>query len=396
MPGKIHNRALAISQKIYGWLLPAYPKAHREKYGPAMAQLFRDQCRDAWDESRGWGMAKLWLRVLPDLINTSITEHLSTLNPRKSMSDKMTALLRPLTSPLTAFFTVFTVVFVLVVMTSVIVTFIIPESYASTARLKVESSDTPPFSQGIAQSAYDPYFIQTTLEIIQSQIVLNPVIDQLKLNDVWGRKYSNGQALNSTETLELLKRRISLAPVRNTKLIAITVYSDDSHEAAQIANAIAKSYQDYRIKFRSEMAAKGINELQQKYKTQDEEIHQARTDVASLRQQLKIASDATASQFPQEQPYWDKQRDLQQLLDAHKLLASKIEAEKLEAQISQNRVVQITDRAEPGLFPVAPNKTLNITLGFIGGGFLAALAGGITVLIVLLNRKHNGKTNAAI
>jgi len=394
MPEKIHNRALAISQKIYGWLLPAYPKAHREKYGPAMAQLFRDQCRDAWDESRGWGMAKLWLRVLPDLINTSITEHLSALNPRKSMSDKMTALFRPLTSPLSAFLAVFTVVFVLVLMTSVIVTFILPESYASTARLKVES-DTPP-SQGVGQSAYDPYFIQTTFEIIQSQIVLDPVIDQLKLNDTWGKKYSNGETLKSTETLEILRRRINLAPVRNTKLIAITVYSENSVEAAQIANAIAQSYQDYRVKSRSEMAAKGINELQQKYKIQNTEIHQVQSDVDSLRQQLKIASDTTASHSPQEQPYWDKQRDLQQLLDFHKSLASKIEAEKLEAQISQTTLVQITDRAEPGRFPVAPNKALNITLGVVGGGFLATLAGGISVFIVLLNRKHNGKTNAAI
>jgi hypothetical protein len=31
-----------------------------------------------------------------------------------------------------------------------------------------------------------------------------------------------------------------------------------------------------------------------------------------------------------------------------------------------------------------------------GGDFLATLAGGVSVLIVLLNRKHNGKTNAAI
>jgi len=38
MPEKISNRALAISQKIYGRLLSAYPKAHRKEYGPAMAQ----------------------------------------------------------------------------------------------------------------------------------------------------------------------------------------------------------------------------------------------------------------------------------------------------------------------------------------------------------------------
>jgi uncharacterized protein involved in exopolysaccharide biosynthesis len=144
------------------------------------------------------------------------------------------------------------------------------------------------------------------------------------------------------------------------------------------------------------MTAKGINELQQKNKIQEEEIHQAQSDVDSLRQQFKIASDAIASQSPQEQPYWDKQRDLQQLLDAHQLLASKIEAKKLEAQIPKLSLVQITDPAEPGLFPVKPNKALNITLGIVGGGFLATLAGGVSVLIVLHNRKQSSKTSATI
>src|ERR1017187_1671182 len=137
MSKNFNNRALAVSQETYKWLLLAYPKVHREAYGPAMAQLFRDQGRDAWTESQSWGMVKLWLRVLPDLVNTSITERLAALNPRKSMSDKMTALFRPLTSSLTVFFSIFALVFLLVLLVSVVVTFILPESYASTDRIKV-------------------------------------------------------------------------------------------------------------------------------------------------------------------------------------------------------------------------------------------------------------------
>jgi len=38
-------------------------------------------------------------------------------------------------------------------------------------------------------AVYDPYFIQTEFEIIQSQLVLNSVIDKLKLNVAWGKKY---------------------------------------------------------------------------------------------------------------------------------------------------------------------------------------------------------------
>src|ERR1035441_9123540 len=42
-------KALLRSQNIFERLLVAYPKAHRVEYGAAMSQLFRDQCRDAWD-----------------------------------------------------------------------------------------------------------------------------------------------------------------------------------------------------------------------------------------------------------------------------------------------------------------------------------------------------------
>jgi capsular polysaccharide biosynthesis protein len=241
------NRMLAVSRKIYERLLLAYPKAHREKYGPAMAQLFRDQCRDAWNESQNRGVMKLWLRVLPDLVKTSIIERLAAFTKRKSMTDKMTALMQPRT----VFLKVFVVVFLLILCATVAVTFILPESYASTARIKVEN-DQP-------AAGYDPYFIQTQFEIMQSQVVLDPVINELNLNAVWGKKYAAGETLSTTESLELLKGRISLAPVRNTQIVNITVYSEDKNEAAQIANCIAQSYQDYRMNNRTKFQPDKLN-----------------------------------------------------------------------------------------------------------------------------------------
>jgi len=73
------SKALALSGRLFQRLLAAYPKAHRREYGQAMAQLFRDQCRDAWRASRGWGLTALWLCVIPDLVKTSVLEHISTL-----------------------------------------------------------------------------------------------------------------------------------------------------------------------------------------------------------------------------------------------------------------------------------------------------------------------------
>ena len=86
---EVHGKEFPIAQKIYGALLRAYPPAHRAEYGAAMAQLFRDQCRDAWGESKHFGLLKLWLRVLPDWVKTSIMERLAASNERKTMNEKL-------------------------------------------------------------------------------------------------------------------------------------------------------------------------------------------------------------------------------------------------------------------------------------------------------------------
>ena len=78
--------AVARSRRLFERLLVVYPEAHRNAYGPAMAQLFRDQCRDAWRARRGWGLAALWLRVVPDLVKSSVGEHLANLKEAKSMN----------------------------------------------------------------------------------------------------------------------------------------------------------------------------------------------------------------------------------------------------------------------------------------------------------------------
>ena len=386
MSENLNNRTLVTSQKIYARLLLAYPKLHREEYGPAMAQLFRDQCRDAWAESQNRGVMKLWLRVLPDLVKTSFIERLAALNERKSMSDKMTTLIQPRT----IFLKVFVVVFLIIVCTTVAVTFLLPETYASVSRIKVES-DGPDRNA----SSYDPYFLQTTFEIIQSQTVLDPVIDKLHLNTVWGKEYNGGEPLETTNTLAMLKSRISLTPERNTDLFNITVFSEDKNEAAQIANAIAKSYQDYRVTVAAALSIVSLNRLQQEFRNNEKQIEQTRTEVNTLRQQLKIGSEISDNPSPQEQTYWDKKQYLDGLLEAHKTLYAKIEAEKLDAQIPKTLMVEIIDAAKPGLDPVRPNKTLNIVFGVGFGILLALIVGGIAAFIAFPIRNRIRKIPAA-
>src|SRR5215510_6785837 len=111
--------------------------------------------------------------------------------------------------------TVILAVFLLVVITATLVTFILPEQFASTARIKVERdvSDVSGLNENRMAMGYDPYFIQTEFETIQSEAVLGRVIRELKLNEEWGNKYNGGAAFKTPETIGLLKRFLDLRPV---------------------------------------------------------------------------------------------------------------------------------------------------------------------------------------
>src|ERR1039457_1156309 len=189
-------------------------------------------------------------------------------------------------------------VFLITAIIATAVTFILPESFASTARIKVENdvTDIPGMTGMPSVGMYDPYFIQTTFEIMQSELVLSNVIASMSLNAEWGKKYFNGETLKTTETMEILKQRMQLAPVKNTKLISITVYSDDRNEAAQLANAVAEAYRVYRFESREQLTRNGLKTLVEQFQEQELEIKTNQNFVEQLRQEFHITDQAAASQ----------------------------------------------------------------------------------------------------
>jgi len=126
------------------------------------------------------------------------------------------------------------------------ITSVLPNSFASTARIML----TPKAAEAAAATGaqltattYSPYRIQTELEVIQSKAVLDGVIEALDLTQKWGKRYGGRGDFNRAETLDILKRRLDLRPVHNANVIEIRVSADKAEEAADIANEIAKAYQ---------------------------------------------------------------------------------------------------------------------------------------------------------
>lgn len=209
--------------------------------------------------------------------------------------------------------TVILAVFLLVVITATLVTFILPESYASTARIKVErdQSDIQGFGQQQFNQSFDPYFIQTEFEVIKSELILGKVIEELDLNRKWGAKYNQTQ-LKTFETMGLLLKSLQLTPVRNTSLIEIKVFSEDKDEAAKLANAIAQKYKEHRLSQRRALSEGGIDSLQKRFEEQAAKIKDKSEQIERLRQDLKVP-DAMAGEYaPQMMLSMEALRQLEQ------------------------------------------------------------------------------------
>ncbi len=188
-------------------------------------------------------------------------------------------------------------VFLITAIIATAVTFILPESFSSTAKIKVENDggiisgyNTP----AATAMPYDAYFIQTTFEIMQSQLILSNVIAAKNLNVEWGKKYYNGETLKTSETMDILRGRMALAPVRNTKVIAITVYSDDKNEASDLANEIARVYQNYRVQTIRDTQVKGLEVFNQQFLAESNLIQSIQANVENMRTALGIHDDPTS------------------------------------------------------------------------------------------------------
>jgi uncharacterized protein involved in exopolysaccharide biosynthesis len=214
-------------------------------------------------------------------------------------------------------------VFLLVMITATLVTFILPETYSSVARIKLQPSNAG-IAGSVAQpsgtAVYDANVIQTEFAVIQSEKIINPVIELLDLNSKWAQKFHIAGKLKTAESCELLRHQIELRPEGKTGVIDIKVYSGDKNEAADIANALARAYSNYRF------------DLEEKL---------IKDSFSARAKEMNVESGTP-------------------ILD---------------------RIFQIIDVAVPGNRPVRPNVPLDLFLGAVVGVFAALVVGGLVAFL---------------
>jgi len=177
-------------------------------------------------------------------------------------------------------------VFLLVVLVASVVTYFQPKIYASATRIQVEQEhpSVDVFERQQTPS-YDPYFLQTQYEIIQSQKILYPVIDRLGLQKYYS---DNGQSLPLEAALKRLKNNLGVRRYRDTSLIEISVQDKDATEAAEIANTIAEVFESDRLEVKRQQTARGLDKLRDEIVQQQARLQAAQQKVEELRKQLDV------------------------------------------------------------------------------------------------------------
>ena len=179
----------------------------------------------------------------------------------------------------------------LVVLTGVAFTLMLPKTYMADARIMVREDvmDVDVFERQYTPT-YNPFFLRTQYELIQSRQILFQVINNLNLQQVWGEELNDeGTPLTREEAFRILSRSVKVEQFRDTSLISIQVYREKPEESAQLANEIAAVYRDQRMSSKRREVKRAIDVLEQELQKQQEKVNEAEQEVERIRSELGLS-----------------------------------------------------------------------------------------------------------
>ena len=131
----------------------------------------------------------------------------------------------------------------------------LPKEYTATATLIIDSKSKDPFTGQLFPSQMFPGYMATQIDVINSSQVASRVVSNLKLADSPGTREQFMEATEGKGNInqwlgDLLLRKLSAEPSRESSIISIGFSGADPQFAAVVANAFAKSYIDTSLELR--------------------------------------------------------------------------------------------------------------------------------------------------
>jgi capsular exopolysaccharide synthesis family protein len=179
----------------------------------------------------------------------------------------------------------------LVVITVLAVTAFSPRWYLATTKVRVEKPEGEvKLFQAQSSGGFDPYFLQDQFKIMQSEKILYPVIERLGLNARLAPLLGATSALPSSLTYRyLLDKMLRIESQRSSSLIEINVYAQQAQLAADIANAIASTYEADRIALATSEQREGLSHLRQELDKQEQVVNRQRDALEKVRKDQNIS-----------------------------------------------------------------------------------------------------------
>jgi capsular exopolysaccharide synthesis family protein len=181
----------------------------------------------------------------------------------------------------------------LVIITGTAWTMTLPRMYEAEAKVSVkeDQGDVEVFGPGGGGFSYNPFFLRTQFEIIQSRQILYKVVDNLNLTKEWGKKFNEDKSpIGRGLAFNILSGALRVQPYRDTTLISIVVKMEDGGEAALVANEVAKVYREHRLGEKRSQMMRGIEALEGEIEKQQDKVNKSEEDLERIRRELGIST----------------------------------------------------------------------------------------------------------
>lgn len=187
-------------------------------------------------------------------------------------------------------------VFLLVVATGILVTYAMPKFYRASCVISVEEEtpDVDLFTRKV--SGFNPFFLRTQHEIIQSRPIIEEAVRTLGLDKRLAKAYGFDM-LSDDRILDracaVLDRRMRVQQFRDTNLIEIRIDMAEPLETvrfdvAAVANTIAAVYRARNVNQFNETKGRALIALDDALDEQRKKVYALETRVEEIREQYKI------------------------------------------------------------------------------------------------------------
>jgi len=186
-------------------------------------------------------------------------------------------------------FPIILTVFMLAVITAYVITvYFLTPLYSSAGRMEVskQSLDGELFDQ--ADVLFDAQTFGAEIQTIQSEIMLKPLVQKLKLDEIFAREAGSNTAYPLDVAAARLNSMLNVQVVPSTNVLRVSAVSEDPELAATVANAAMENYVKMRLEEEKARSARADESVNKQIEMQRLKYEAAKKKVEDMRHEKEL------------------------------------------------------------------------------------------------------------